>query len=84
VDVTDARRHLKQPHVICDCEALAALRFRHLGHYFLKPSDIADIYISQVLHFVESVGMVNAEATGLLKRSETIEVQGSLWCLPNA
>jgi hypothetical protein len=26
-------------HVVCDCEALATLRFRHLGHHFMKPGD---------------------------------------------
>jgi hypothetical protein len=32
--------------VFCDCEALVVLRFRHLGHPFLKPGDSADISIS--------------------------------------
>jgi hypothetical protein len=27
-------------HVLGDCEALAAIRFRHLGHHFMKPGDI--------------------------------------------
>jgi hypothetical protein len=26
-------------HILCDCEALAFLRFRHLGQFFMKPSD---------------------------------------------
>jgi hypothetical protein len=26
-------------HVLGDCEALAAIRFRHLGHHFMKPGD---------------------------------------------
>jgi hypothetical protein len=26
-------------HVFCDCEALATLRFRHLGRHFMKPGD---------------------------------------------
>jgi hypothetical protein len=39
-------------HVLCDCEAIAHLRFRHLGHFFMEPSDIYDISISKVLHFI--------------------------------
>jgi hypothetical protein len=26
-------------HVLCDCEAAAYLRFRHLGHCFMEPGD---------------------------------------------
>jgi hypothetical protein len=29
-------------HVLCDCEALAYLRFRHLGQFFMEPSDFYD------------------------------------------
>jgi hypothetical protein len=46
-------------HVLCDCEALAALRFRHLGHHFMKPGDSEDISVSMVLHFVQGVGLLN-------------------------
>lgn len=34
-------------HVLCDCEALPALRVRHLGQHFLKPSDFDDISVSR-------------------------------------
>jgi hypothetical protein len=37
-------------HVLCDCEALAALRFRYLGHYFMKPGDFKDISVSRLLY----------------------------------
>jgi hypothetical protein len=46
-------------HVLCDCEALATLRFRHLGHYFMKPGDFEDISVSKVLHFVKGAGLLN-------------------------
>lgn len=46
--------------VLCDCEALVVPRFRHLGQHFLKPSDVANISISIVLHLVQSVGLLNA------------------------
>jgi hypothetical protein len=29
--------------VLCDCEALAMLRFRHLGQLFMKPGDLRDM-----------------------------------------
>jgi hypothetical protein len=45
-------------HVLCDCEELAVLRFRHLGHYVLKASDFASSSISTVLHYVQSMGLL--------------------------
>jgi hypothetical protein len=27
-------------HILCECEALALLRHRHLGSFFLNPEDI--------------------------------------------
>jgi hypothetical protein len=29
-------------HILCDCEAIAYLRFRHLGHHFMEPGDYHD------------------------------------------
>jgi hypothetical protein len=26
-------------HILCDCEAIAYLRFCHLGHYFMEPGN---------------------------------------------
>ena len=43
-------------HVLCDCEALATIRFRHLGQHFVKPGDFHDISNYMILHFVQSVG----------------------------
>ena len=40
----DANKHLKQLHMFYDCEALAVLKFRHLGIHFLKLGDFADIH----------------------------------------
>jgi hypothetical protein len=47
-------------HVLCDCDAVAVLRLQHLGHYFLKPGYLADISVSKALHYVLSVGLLNA------------------------
>jgi hypothetical protein len=29
-------------HILCDCEAIAYLRFCHLGQFFMEPSDYYD------------------------------------------
>jgi hypothetical protein len=29
-------------HILCDCEAVAYFRFRHLGQFFMEPSDYYD------------------------------------------
>jgi hypothetical protein len=44
-------------HISCDCESIANLRFRHLGHFFMEPSDYYDAPINRVLHFIWSVGL---------------------------
>jgi hypothetical protein len=46
-------------HVLCDCEALATLRFRHLGHHFMKAGDFEDISVSKMLNFVQGAGLLN-------------------------
>jgi hypothetical protein len=68
------------PTVLCDCEALATLRFRHLCHHFMKPGDYEDISVSKILQFVQGAGLLNDRVKGLHKRSITVEVHGSLWC----
>jgi hypothetical protein len=45
-------------HILCDCEAKANLRFRHLGQFFMEPSDYYDAPINRVLHFIRSVGLI--------------------------
>jgi hypothetical protein len=44
-------------HVLCDCEAIAHLRFRDLGQFFMEPGDLYDVPISKVLHVIRSVGL---------------------------
>jgi hypothetical protein len=34
------------------------LRFRHLGQYFMEPSDYYDAPINKVLHFIRSIGLI--------------------------
>jgi hypothetical protein len=59
--VTDASKQASETasHVLYDCEALATLRFRHLGHYFMKPGDFEDISVSKILRFVQGAGLLN-------------------------
>jgi hypothetical protein len=45
-------------HVLCDCEAIAHLRSRHLRQFFMEPSDFYDTPISKVLYFIRSVGLI--------------------------
>ena len=40
-------------HSLC-CDALTTLRFRHLGHHFLKPGDFADIS-----NLLQNMGQLN-------------------------
>jgi hypothetical protein len=56
----DASRHLKLPHTFYEnVEALATLRFRHLGYHYMKPGDFEDIAVSKILHIVQSAGLLN-------------------------
>jgi hypothetical protein len=45
-------------HILCDCEALANLRFRHLGQFFMDPGDYYGAPINKVLHFIRNVGLI--------------------------
>jgi hypothetical protein len=33
-------------------------RFRHLGQFFMEPSDYYDAPIGKVLHFIRGVGLI--------------------------
>jgi hypothetical protein len=75
----DANKHLKQLHMFCDCEALAMLKFRHLGIQFLKLGDFVDIH-QEGTALSSKCGAAECLSSGLHKR--TVEVQGSLQYLP--
>jgi hypothetical protein len=45
---------------LCNSEAVAVLRFGQLCHHLSKLDGIANISLSKVLHFVQSVGLLNA------------------------
>ena len=65
-------------HILCHCKALVTLRFRHLGHHFMKSCDFEDISVSKILHCVQDVGLLNGCANGLHIISIPVEVHGSL------
>jgi len=45
--------------VACDCETLATLKFRHLGH-IMQAGDFKDMSTNRILHFVQGVGLLDA------------------------
>jgi hypothetical protein len=45
-------------HILCDCKAVAQIRFRHLGQVFMEPSDYYDAPIDKALHFIRGVGLI--------------------------
>jgi hypothetical protein len=52
-------------HILCDCEAIVYLKFRHLGHFFMEPSDFYDAPMIKVLYFIRSIGLIKGEAIGV-------------------
>jgi hypothetical protein len=63
-------------HIPCDCEAIAYLRFRHLGQFFMEAIDYYDVPINRVLHFIRSVGLIKVNQKGKHNRSLMVMVQG--------
>jgi len=61
--VTDANRHHEWPQMFF----VTVLRFRHLGHHILKPDD-CDIFVNEVLHFVQSAGIAQKISNGKTHR----------------
>jgi hypothetical protein len=45
-------------HVLCDCEALASLRFRYLGMYFMKSSDYHEVLLNKILHYIDDARLL--------------------------
>ena len=64
--------------ILCSCEALVTLRFRHLGRNFMQPGDSEDIFVSKILHFAQGMGVLNKRSKGLRKSLITVKVYRSL------
>jgi hypothetical protein len=55
----EGKRPLVRPRrVLCDCEAVVHIRLRHLGQFFMEPSDYYDAPIDEVLHFIRGVRLI--------------------------
>jgi hypothetical protein len=52
------------PHVLCDCEALATSRFRHLGRHSVTAGYFEDISASRILRFAQGAELMNESAEG--------------------
>lgn len=52
------------PHVLCDCEALATSRFRHLGRHSMTAGYLEDISASRILRFAQGAVQMNESAEG--------------------
>jgi hypothetical protein len=64
----------KASHVFRDCKTFTTVRFRHLGHHFMKPGDFEDISVSKILHFVQGAGLLNGWTV-----AQKIDNGGSAW-----
>jgi hypothetical protein len=45
-------------HILCYCEAVDDVRFRHLGQFLIETSDYHDALIYKVLNFIRGVGLI--------------------------
>jgi len=84
IGMIHANRHLKWHHILVECTALVALRFRQLRHRFLKPSDFADFYVTKVLHFLQSVRLKNAWTKVCIKDWEWSRCKSHCGACPDA
>jgi hypothetical protein len=44
-------------HILCECEALAALRCRYLGSFFFEPEDIKSLSLGAIWSFSKAAGL---------------------------
>ena len=44
-------------HILCECEALASLRYVYLGSFFLYPEDIKSISLGAIWNFSKVTGL---------------------------
>jgi len=45
-------------HILCECEALASLRYIYLGSFFLDPDDITKLGVGAVWRFGNATGLL--------------------------
>jgi len=44
-------------HVLCECEALASLRYAYLGSFFLDPEDVRSLNLKALWNFSKRTGL---------------------------
>jgi hypothetical protein len=66
--------HYVATHIRPDCEAIAYLRFRHLGLFFMEPSDYYEAPINKVLHFIRSVGLIKERVNQKENNNRSLKV----------
>jgi len=44
-------------HILCECEALASLRYMDLGFFFLEPENIKNISVRAIWNFSKATGL---------------------------
>ena len=44
-------------HILCECKALASLRHRYLGSFFLEPEDVKSISLGVIWSFSKATGL---------------------------
>ena len=45
-------------HILCKCEALASLRHKYLGSFFLDPEDIRLLGVGAIWNFIKGTGLL--------------------------
>jgi hypothetical protein len=45
-------------HILCECEALASLKYTYLGSFFLYPDDIRKLNIGAIWNFAKGTGLL--------------------------
>jgi hypothetical protein len=45
-------------HILCECEALASLRHRYLGSFFLNPEDIRVLGVGAIWNFAKGMRLL--------------------------
>jgi len=44
-------------HILCECEALASLRYTYLGSFFRDPENMRKLSIGAIWNFAEGTGL---------------------------
>jgi hypothetical protein len=45
-------------HILCECGALASLRHRYLGSFFLNPEDVRVLGVGAIWNFAKGMGLL--------------------------